>query len=288
MKVCVAVPCYNGAAYIAKCVQALLEQTWQADEVLVIDDGSTDGSAEQIRGYPVRLVKHTQNQGLSAARNTALQQANCEIIVYVDVDAYAHPEMLSCLLPPFQEHGVTGAGGQGIESVQKTIYDRWRSFHASQGHGHETLRQVEHLFGLCMAYRREALLEIGGFDTRLRTNAEDMDIGYRLTDAGKRLVYNPEAKVFHQRQDDHASLRRMMHQWYYWAFIIKAKNGRNPWTLAFGTLRRLFWSDTIPDLFMRRSLELARLDVEMAGVKLGAIAAASRSHQRYMLSKDRE
>ena len=276
MQVAVAIPCYNGARHVGRCIEALLAQSRVPDQVLVVDDGSTDDSVSVVASYPVRLIRHDNNLGLAAARNTALMNTEASLIVYVDVDAYADPEMLAALLAGFQSDGVAGVGGQGIEAVQETVYDRWRGLHASQGYGPRPRQRCDHLFGLCMAYQREALLAVNGFDTYFRTNAEDVDVGFRLNRAGYRLIYTPQARVFHQRQDDHVSLHRAMHQWYFWAFIAKRKNAQHPWTLMAGTMRRLFWSDTLPDLIVRRDWRLVKLDIEMAMVKMLALFEAAR------------
>jgi len=275
--VTVAIPCYNGAAYIQRCIEAILAQSSPPERVLVIDDGSTDDSAQLISAYPVQLIRHAQNRGLSSARNTALANTETEMLAFVDADAYADEHMLENLMAEFSQNEPGGVGGRGIEAVQNTIYDRWRGVHASQGYGEKRIEGCQHLFGLCMAYRREALEAVNGFDTGFRTNGEDMDIGFRLNDAGHRLVYTPEARVFHQRKDDHVSIRRMMYQWYYWAFIAKQKNGRNPWSLLGGTIRRLVWTDRWMDLIVRRSLGLMQLDVELSLVKMQAIFAAARA-----------
>lgn len=277
MQITAAIPCYNGAAFIGRTIQALLDQSRPPDQFLVIDDGSSDESAAIIASYPVELVQHDRNQGLSAARNTALERCRGEVLVYVDADAFADRQMLAVMETEFAGSGPDGVGGQGIEAVQKTVYDRWRALHASQGHGTQRLEGVQHLFGLCMGYRSEVLRSLGGFSSLFRTNAEDLDLGLRLNQAGRRLVYTPQARVYHQRQDDHASLRRMMHQWYYWAFLARQKNGYNPWRLAAGTLRRLLLVEPWSDLFQQHSPALARLDVELAFVKLRALRTAARA-----------
>lgn len=281
MQITVAIPCYNGARFIEATVQSVLAQSLPPAEVLVIDDGSTDNSAEIARQLPVTVVQHPQNLGLSAARNTAFQAARHAIIAYIDVDAYADREWLAALAQWFALEDVSGVGGQGIEMHQLTLADIWRQLHASQGHGQKRLERAPFLFGLNMAYRVTSLWNVGGFDTALRTNAEDMDIGYRLNNIGVRLVYEPRSRVLHQRTDDERSLKRTMYNWYYWAFIVKHRNGRNPWALALGTMRRALWYDTMSDLVLLRSPGLARLDVEMTRVKLQAIAAAAR-HSRHI------
>ena len=148
MTVTIAVPCYNGASYIGGCIEALLKQTSPADDILVVDDGSTDQSKAILSRYPVNVLTHKQNLGLSAARNTALQHASTDLIAYVDADAYADPCMLERLLAVFEKISVSGVGGQGIEAVQETIYDRWRKLHAFQGHGNRFLPKVDFLYGL--------------------------------------------------------------------------------------------------------------------------------------------
>ena len=78
MRVTAAVPCYNGERFIAHTLASLLDQTREADEIIVVDDGSTDGSAVVVAGMgsSVWLVRHEVNEGLAAARNTAIQHAN--------------------------------------------------------------------------------------------------------------------------------------------------------------------------------------------------------------------
>ena len=276
MHVTVAIPCYNGAHYLEQTIQSVLAQQRRADEVLVVDDGSTDGSAAIAVRYPVRLVSHPTNLGLSSVRNTAITETTGDILAFIDVDALAHPAWLGTLLENYTHGDVSGVGGPGVESNIQNSVDRWRQIHAAQGYGNKRLPNAPHLFGLNMSFRTDALRAVGGFDTNLRTNAEDMDIGYRLNDRGYRLVYHPDALVYHQRQDDLESMRKTIYRWYYWAFVVKRKNGRNPWTLAVGTLRRLLWTDTVPDLFVRRDGGLVVLDVQMALVKTSALYAASR------------
>lgn len=277
MKVSVAIPCYNGAHYISETIESVLRQSRPADEVLVIDDGSTDESASLIQLYPVTLIRHAKNLGLSAARNTAMNTASGDILAFIDVDAQADREWLHGLLNGYTHSDIGGVGGAGIEACEYSLSDRWRHRHASQNHGERPKDQVDFLYGLNMSFRREALRQVGGFCLTLRTNAEDMDMGFRLTQAGYRLVYRPEARVYHQRTDDRDSLRRTIYNWYFWAFLVKHKNRRNPWTLALGTLRRLLWSDLWPDLLVERNLKMAALDFEMALIKLKAVYAASQS-----------
>ncbi len=273
MKVTVAIPCYNGALHIGAAIESVLEQIRPADEVLVVDDGSTDGSIEVIRRYPVRLIQHDGNRGLAVARNSAVQEAEGDIIVFIDADAVADPAMVGVLLSGYDDPRIGGVGGQGVEANVHSLADRWRARHASQSHGN-IAKDVEFLFGLCMSFRLDALREIGGFDPAFRTNAEDVDVGLRLRKAGYRLRYLPDARVYHQRTDNEASLVRTMAAWYGAAYQAKWRGQAQPWRLFVGTLRRLVM-DTLFDLIIARDREMARLSWRMGWVKLRAVWQAS-------------
>ena len=269
VRVTAAVPCYNGGRWVADCVASLRGQTRPPDELLVIDDGSTDDSAAQAERAGAHVVRHGVNRGLAVGRNTALDHATGDILVFVDVDATAEPTLIETLLVGFSGPEVGGVGGQGIEAHLQTRADDWRARHARQWFGPQPLAHAPYLSGLCSAYRCDALRAVGGFNTGLRTNAEDVDIGLRLRRAGYRLVYLPTARVYHQRADTLPSLVKTMDRWYYWAARVRHAQGDQPWRLFGGVARSLVWHPT-QDLLSGRP-DLAAIDLLMAGVKARAI-----------------
>jgi GT2 family glycosyltransferase len=271
----VAIPCYNGAAFVGQAIESVLGQSHPPFEVLVIDDGSTDASAEIIQSYPVRLLQHVHNKGLAHARNSAINVATGDILVFLDVDAFADTELLANLLSGYDSPDVAGVGGQGIESNLRSVADRWRRVHASQGHGNAP-KDVEFLYGLCMSFRLEMLRQVGGFNGAFRTNAEDMDVGLRIRSAGYRLRYLPQAQVYHQRTDDKNSLKRTMAAWYAAAYRAKRINNAQPWRLLAGTLRRLI-TDPFIDLAYERDWRLAKLSWQIGWVKLRALWGEARN-----------
>jgi len=257
LKISVAIPCYNGAAYVGQAIESMLAQTCPADEVLIVDDGSTDESIEIIRRYPVRLIQHEANLGLASARNTALNNSNEAILVFMDVDAMADASLLEVLLSGFDSPMVAGVGGRGIETNISTLADRWRREHATQAFGKNSI-DVEHLFGLCMAYRSDVLRKIGGFNSEFLTNAEDVEVGLRLNDAGYRLRYLPDAIVYHRRTDDEMSLRKTMVSWHVAGYHARQLNKAHPWKIIVGILRRAF-TDPLLDLITKRNIRMAQL-----------------------------
>ncbi len=270
----VAVPCYNGGRYLAATIESLLDQTRPADEIMVVDDGSTDDSPAIAGRYPVRLVQHERNRGLAVARNTALANAQGDILAYVDVDATADPALLEVLLAGYDGPDVGGVGGQGIESQIVSTADRWRRAHASQGYGQQA-RDVKFLFGLCMSFRSSVLRQLTGFNESFTTNAEDVDMGLRVNAAGYRLRYLPQARVYHQRSDDEASLRRAMINWRVAGYRAKRLNGDRAWTMHAGTLRRLI-TNPLHDLAVERSLEMALISWRIGWSTLGALWRTSK------------
>lgn len=269
----VAVPCYNGGRYLAATIESLLNQTRPADKIMVIDDGSTDDSRAIAARYPVRLIRHEINRGLAVTRNTALASAQSEILAYVDVDATADTRLLEVLLSGYDGPRVGGVGGQGIESQIVTVADRWRKAHATQGYGQRE-KDVKFLFGLCMSFRVAVLKELSGFNETFTTNAEDVDMGLRVNAAGFRLRYKPQARVYHQRRDDEATLERTMINWRVAGYRAKRLNGDRAWTMHAGTLRRLF-SNPLHDLAVERSLAMATISWRIGLLTLSALLRTS-------------
>lgn len=277
LKVTVAIPCYNGSKYIGAAIESVLRQRYPANEVLVVDDGSTDESVKITKRYPVRLLQHNGNRGLASARNTAIEAATGDVIVFIDADAVANTDLLAILLSGYNAPEIGGVGGQGIEANIRSLADRWRRKHASQSHGDKP-RDVEFLFGLCMSFRVDALRKCGGFNPFFRTNGEDVDVSLRLRKAGYRLCYLPDAQVYHQRTDDEMSLKRTMAAWYEAAYRAKQRNKAQPWKLFVGTLRRLM-IEPLTDLIAERDWEMARLSWQIGWVKLRTIWKVHRECQ---------
>lgn len=285
MKVTVAIPCYNGSQYVSQTIESILSQSRPADEVLVIDDGSTDDSVEIIRRYPVRLVRHEVNRGLAVARNTAINEAQGEVLVFIDVDAFADQCLLEVLLPPYADSRVGGVGGQGIESNIQSIADRWRSAHAKQSHGDRS-KDAPFLFGLCMSYRLEILKGVNGFNPLFTTNAEDVDLGFRVKAAGYNLRYLPAAKVYHQRTDNLDSLRRAMIRWYESGYYAARLNRAQPWKLFAGTLRRIVM-DPLRDIIVLNDPALASLSVKLNLLKLKTLIGAAFNYLDFAQNRDK-
>ena len=192
---------YNGAPTIRDTLEALQHLDYPRYEVIVVDDGSTDATAEIAGGYDVRLIS-TENAGLSSARNTGMEAATGEIVAYIDDDAYPDTHWLKFLAAEFLSSDYAGVGGPNIAPPgDGAIAECIANSPGGPSHVLLTDRTAEHIPGCNMAFRRDCLKAVGGFDPRFRAAGDDVDVCWRLQDRGWLLGFNPGAMVWHHRRN---------------------------------------------------------------------------------------
>lgn len=207
----VVVPVYNGAGLIERCLDALAHQSGvqpDAYEIIVVDDGSTDDTAAQVRGWierhPQQVCRLVQqpNGGPAVARNQGAQAARGDVLLFTDADCAPVPHWIRALLTPFGEPTVVGAKGTYLTHqagivprfVQAEYEDRYRRMAGRAA--------IDFIDTYSAAYRRGIFLENGGFDPRFRGSCEDQEFSFRLVAKGYRLVFVPEAQVVHIHDAD--------------------------------------------------------------------------------------
>lgn len=212
MGLTVYIPCFNVEKYIETSIRGLLGQTRPPDEILVIDDGSTDRSVEIASRFPVRVIRHERNWGLAAVRNTAFANAAHELVGAIDADVFPEADWLERLLAHFHDQRVVAAGGRLLEQFRDTPADQWRFLHLCQDMGENRI-DIEwpshrRLGGFGTILRKSEVAEVGGYNESYRTNYEDCDMCERLLRAGHKLVFEPLAVAHHQRRDNARSIVR--------------------------------------------------------------------------------
>ncbi len=192
---------YNGSATIRDTLDALTKLNYSSYEVIVVNDGSTDNLEEIVKQYPFTLFS-TTNQGLSNARNTGMRNASGEIIAYIDDDAYPDPDWLLYLAYAYAHSDFAGIGGPNIAPKENGFIARCVA-NAPGGPVHVLLTDeiAEHIPGCNMSFKREALLSIGGFDPVFRAAGDDVDVCWRLQNAGYVIGFHPSAVVWHHRRN---------------------------------------------------------------------------------------
>ena len=191
----------NGAQTIRDCFEGLREIDYPDYEVIVVNDGSTDRTATIAKEFGFRLIS-TENCGLSNARNTGMRAATGEIVAYTDDDARPDPQWLKYLAFTFMNSTHVGVGGPNIAPPgDGAIADCVANSPGGPVHVLLSDRDAEHIPGCNMAFRKDALQAIGGFDPIYRAAGDDVDVCWRLQQQGWTLGFNPAAMVWHHRRN---------------------------------------------------------------------------------------
>ncbi|MFQ5671496.1 MAG: glycosyltransferase family 2 protein [Nitrospinales bacterium] len=212
MKISVIVPNWNGIRFVGMCLDSLAKSQFDDCEVIVVDNGSTDGSREMIQEkYPwVRLIALPQNLGFARACNEGIKASRAEYVVLLNNDIEVTPHWLRELYDGMERHPECGMGTSKMMFLhdRETFYNAGDLFYAwssggGRGQGEKDVGQYEreeHVFGACAGagiYRRGLFQTIGLFDEDFFIFAEDVDLNLRSQLRGFKSVYLPRAKVYH-------------------------------------------------------------------------------------------
>jgi cellulose synthase/poly-beta-1,6-N-acetylglucosamine synthase-like glycosyltransferase len=197
----------DGAHWIEGCLDSLLEQTYSSFEVLVVNDGSTDGAEEILARYhdpegangtPVR-VHHQPPLGLSAGRQWAVEHAIGEWVAITDIDVRPEPDwianMVAQIAPVDEQERVVAVTGRTVFEQADDLVSRLRSVEIAAKYRARP-RRTSLANGPCSMFHRASLMEVGGFDPAWY-HAEDMEVSLRLNQAGGTIVYARDALVKH-------------------------------------------------------------------------------------------
>ena len=208
-KVSVVVACHNGARTLRPCLESLVELNYPNYEAILVDDGSTDQTAEIAAGYGgVRYVRQ-QHLGLSVARNTGIAASTGELIAFTDADCRADEDWLRYLVGDLLATGYAGIGGPNfLPPEDSRIAAAVMASPGGPTHVMLTDREAEHVPGCNMAFYRWALDDIGGFDPIFRRAGDDVDLCWRLQEHGHRIGFSPAGFVWHYRRSTPAAYLR--------------------------------------------------------------------------------
>ena len=211
--VSVIIPNWNGARHIPCCIESLRRQAYRELEIIVADNGSTDGSLELLaHEYPeVRVLALGKNHGFAGACNAGIRAATGRIIALLNNDTEAHPRWLSEVIAAFKHHPEAG-----IIASKMLLFDQRDTFHTAgdfyrldgipgnRGVWQKDQGQYnreEAVFSACggsAAYRKTMLDQIGLLDEDFFYSCEDVDLAWRAQLAGWQCIYAPRAIVYHK------------------------------------------------------------------------------------------
>lgn len=192
---------YNGAATIRDTMEGLLKLNYPYCEIIVVNDGSKDNTEDIVKEYPVKLIS-TKNKGLSSARNTGLNNAKGEIVAYIDDDAYPDVHWLHYLAYAYINSTHAAMGGPNILPDENgAIATCVANAPGGPVHVLSTDETAEHVPGCNLSVRRDVLNKIGGFDPIYKAAGDDVDVCWRIQEAGYTIGFHPSALVWHHRRN---------------------------------------------------------------------------------------
>ena len=210
LRVSVVIPTYNSAESLRVCLDALSAQDFPDSdfEVFVVDDGSTDNTREVVESYaeaPANIRYWRQEHGGPAlARNHGTWRTSGRIVMFTDADCKPCPNWISQMAAPFEEPGSTVAAVKGAyKTRQDGFIARFAQMEFESRYRKMMKREVvDFVDTYSAAFSRTVFTELEGFDTSFPlANNEDVEFSYRMADRGHRMVFNPDAVVYHHHPD---------------------------------------------------------------------------------------
>lgn len=210
MKATVVIPNYNGIRYLKDCLDALRKQSSQEFDVLVVDNGSTDGSFELLMEYSeVKKLRFEENKGFCGAVNAGIQMAESEYVILLNNDTQVRADFVKALIAAIeQDPKIFSVSAKMLNMQKPELVDDagdlycafgW-AFARGKGKPAKDYAACCSIFSACggaAIYRKSVFDEIGLFDEKHFAYLEDLDLGYRARIHGYRNLYEPRAEVLH-------------------------------------------------------------------------------------------
>lgn len=220
--VSILIPCFNAERWIAQCIESALAQTWPEKEVIVVDDGSTDGTADLVEKiaaqHPSLRLFCQPNGGKSVALQTALAKARHEIIVFLDADTRFEQNTISALVQPLANEQIGAVSGHAKVGNLRTFIARCQGLEYTCGfnldrRAYSVWNCITVAPGAVSAIRRDALEAAGGLSPD--TLAEDTDLTLSLHKTGFKVAYAHDAIAWTEAPE---TIRALAKQRVRWAF----------------------------------------------------------------------
>lgn len=223
----VIVPAYNAEKTIKGCLDALLNQDYNGNyEVIIVDDGSTDSTPEIVSKYQaVRLIRQL-NAGPAAARNRGASEAKGDIILFTDSDCVPEKDWLRMMMEPFEnDNSVIGVKGI-YKTRQKEIAARFVQLEYEDKYDKMKKDEtIDFIDTYSAAFKKDIFLSMGGYDTSFPVAcAEDVDLSYRMSAGGYKMVFNPNAVVYHIHPNTLTSYLKKKYKFAFWRVLAVKRN----------------------------------------------------------------
>lgn len=221
MRLSIVIPVYNSAGYLRQCLKHVEMSAEAPFEVVVVDDGSTDESAAVAREFGAKVLSTGGRKGPAVARNMGAKEATGELLFFIDADVCVRRNTIGLMRAAFEEDPALDAliGSYDDAPAQRDFVSQYRNLMHCYVH-HNSRQEASTFWSGCGAIRRELFFEHSGFDTSYdRPAIEDIELGYRLKSAGRKLMLDDGIQVKHLKR------------WTFWGLVKTDVLDRGiPWT----------------------------------------------------------
>ena len=211
MRLSVVIPVHNGGIDLQKCLEALMNSTRPPDELIIVDDASSDGSAQLAARFGTVVVcQNHRPMGPARARNLGSARSQGDVLLFLDADVMVHNNTLALIERHFMEHPEIAALFGSYDD--HPLHQNWVSLYKNLQHHfvhHQSQREASSFWTGVGAVRRDVFLGLGGFASSYsRPSIEDIELGVRLKASGYRIHLCPDVQVTHLKRWNIYSLLR--------------------------------------------------------------------------------
>jgi len=262
--VSVIIPAYNRAQYIQQTVESVLNQTYNPVELIVVDDGSSDGTLELLTEYGdrLRLLTHENrvNKGQSASINLGMRYASGKYLAILDSDDYWAPNKLEVLVSFLEENpdvGLVYSNGYGVSATGEVLYEFLPRDHRETNDPNRVLLNCYTLLPNNSVVRKDVIDGVGVFEEAFRA-AQDHDMLIRLAENTK-FAFVPEFLFYYRRHPDSISAKNALSRWRNGFEILRRAEARYPYRRSTIRKRRALLNYRLGQTYLRAGSKVRAL-----------------------------
>ena len=215
MRASIVVPTYNRKERLRQCINALLKQNFDDYELVIVDDGSTDGTEEMVKDLQKKNIIYLkqENKGPSAARNFGVEKSNGKFIAFTDDDCIVEKNWLKELLKGFDNKNVGIVGGNYVFHDEKGFISLWQKCNMEKSIEGGRFKKPQFFESNNMAILKELFVSVAGFNPIFGPNdgSEDLNLNYQIIKKGFGLTFRENARVLHLHKK---TLKGVLKQYY--------------------------------------------------------------------------
>ncbi len=223
----VVIPAHNASRSLGPCLHALERQTMPRDrfEIIVVNDGPVDTAVKTIADRYGATFLSQPHRGAAAARNLGAKQTQGKILLFTDADCIPELNWIEAMIAPFADQGVSGVCGV-VRTRQTGLIPRFIQLEYDYRYRNIARhRQIDFINTGTAGYRKHVFMDGGGFREDL-LGAEDTELSFRLASAGYRMVFAPQAVVYHSHPESIVEYARRKNHYSYWRALVYRRHPR--------------------------------------------------------------